>query len=139
MSTPSIFNGTWVTLEKDASNMEGYLTNIGLGWAKRKIGKNLSRTITFDCQDGKTMTIRNKTSVADRNHTIVLDTPIDGETEDGRQAKVTIRFDAEKNELTVSEEWDGPTSVQTWTLEDGVLHIRLECKGAKAHLTYSKQ
>merc|ERR1711925_23509 len=113
------------------------MSKIGLGFAKRKIGKNLTRTITYKFNENEnSVTIRNQTAVRDATHTIVFDEFIEGETEDGRMAKVTVSFSDGK--LTVKEEWKGPTSSQTWSIVDGNLEICLDCDGKCAKLTYKR-
>lgn len=133
----SIFNGTWVSEDKDLSNIDGYLSKIGLGLIKRKIGKNLTRTITFTDNGDGTVTIRNKTSIRDSTDTVTLGQPVEAEVEDGRQCKVTVKF--ENGKLYLSEEWSGPTSYHVWTLENDMLVVSLECDGKRARLTYKRQ
>ena len=138
MSDPRIFNGNWVLIDKDADNMDKLLQKFGLGFVKRKIGKNLSRNLTFKCEDdGVTIHTRNKTSIADRKHTVTLNVAKEGTTEDGRQGSTVISF--KDGHLIVTESSNVPDMVNVWTVDGDELVHEIECDGARVRLVWKRE
>ena len=138
MSNPSIYNGTWTMIEKDADNMDKYLQKLGVGMIKRKIAKNLTRTVTFECTDGVTMKINNKTSIADRSVEVKLGVAVTGESEDGR-ADVTSTILFEDGHLVIRKvDKKGLKEENVWLFEGDNLTHNLECDGAKVKLVYKR-
>lgn len=138
MSDITIFNGVWTTIDADASNMDKYLSKIGVGFVKRKIGKGLIRTITFDSPDGQNMTITNKSSVSTRTASVSVGHSEVGETEDGRK-DVTTSYTFENNGLLITKvDKKGKKETSHWTIEGENMVQSLECDGAKVRLVYKK-
>merc|ERR1711879_629910 len=94
---------------------------LGVGLVKRKIGKNMGRTMTFK---------------ANENDDVQLDQEGDNETDDGRQVKV--RFTNRNGNLVQIENWPGKNTDNEWEiLSDGRLCMHL--KGGSDGKVYAKQ
>merc|ERR1711879_308669 len=108
------FNGTWVLTQKDGEKFEAYLKALGIGLIKRKVAKNMGRTITFEALDGGNFHIVSASSLKTNDVKLSLGVTVDGERDDG--VPVATVFQMENGCLVQNEETkDGKTKYEhTW-------------------------
>merc|ERR1711879_1105722 len=131
------YNGTWELEDKGGAEFEEYMKYLGVGLVKRKIGKNMGRTMTFKAKSDTSFAVKSVTTLkTNENDDVQLDQEGDNETDDGRQVKV--RFTNRNGNLVQIENWPGKNTDNEWEiLSDGRLCMHL--KGGSDGKVYAKQ
>ena len=135
------FDGKWKLTNSDTANFEKYMAALGVGWATRKIGAKLGRTITFEANsDGSGFHIISVSTLKTGEKNIKLDEEFEGERDD--KVKVFTKFTFEDGCLVQNERTrDGKLSYKhRWVLvNENSFEMHLALGDVKVCQVYTKQ
>merc|ERR1712066_1004914 len=138
--TLASFDGTWKLSDSDTANFEKYMAALGVGWATRKIGAKMGRTITFKSSDASGFHIISESTLKTTEKDIELGNEIEGVRDDG--VKVFTKFTFEDGCLVQHERTqDGKLSYQhKWVIvNENSFEMHLALGDVKVCQVYTKQ
>ena len=136
----SKFDGKWSLTEKDGANFEKYMAALGVGWATRKVGAKMGRTITFKASGDSGFHIISESTLKKSEKDIELGNEIEGVRDDG--VKVFTKFTFEDGCLVQHERTqDGKLSYQhKWVIvNENSFEMHLALGDVKVCQVYTRQ
>ena len=139
------FNGSWELFEYDSDNLEEWMKAMNIPWAKRKIGKSLKRTFTFEVDAANPKTnfrVKSVTKVTNKDVQVVIDQPQDDVSVEGRKMKSV--FTVQNGNLVNVDRWqddkgNDKSGSYTFVFESAtVLMVKMEYSGKLVHQKYKK-
>merc|ERR1711981_62911 len=126
-------SGEWELIDSDSYNFDKFMKAIGVAWHKRYVAKSASRTLEFSVESAnKVFKVKSSSKnilIPDTIYTATLDKSWEGETSDGKRAKMV--FECENSILTKRElRLDSNDNVvmktvHRWYNNNGFLEIKL--------------
>ena len=88
----SKFDGKWKLTNSDTANFEKYMAALGVGWATRKIGAKMGRTITFKATGDGSFHVISESTLKTNERDVKLNEEFEGERDDKAVLGNQIRY-----------------------------------------------
>ncbi|XP_067409665.1 myelin P2 protein-like [Emydura macquarii macquarii] len=128
-----LFLGTWKLISTE--NFEGYMKELGVGFATRKLG-SLAKPTVIISRSGDIITIKTESTFKNTEISFKLGEEFEETTADDRKTKSTVTLD--NCTLTHVQKWDGKETTIKRELVDGKMVVECTMNSITCTRIYEK-